>query len=234
MMRARTGPFGAGALTLAVIAALCLAAAPAGAQGIASPARQRYERATRGSNVSDFARKLRSDDPLERLEGVRSLSQSGDEAAIEYLVQALGDPDHRVQCKAIDGLAALRATAATPVLIQQLFLRTTPLPAKRRILAALGKIGDPSSARAIVEFLERELDTDTRGTAIFALGEIGSDVALSSLEKIAADDSDPVLRRLASEAIEKIHRHQAALAAQAPEPQETFLRPEPAEGRRWR
>ena len=60
-------------------------------------------RQTKGAGVEEWARKMNSDDPLERLEGVsRSLSESTDPAAVPYLVQALGDGDMRVKAKAID------------------------------------------------------------------------------------------------------------------------------------
>ena len=102
------------------------------------------------------------------------MSESTDPAAVAYLVQALGDPDMRVKAKAIDACGTLRATDATPVLVQQLFLRGTDPEVKQRILAALGKIGDPRAAKPIKEFLGRDLDHATRGTAIFALGDIGA------------------------------------------------------------
>ena len=94
------------------------------------------------------------------------MSESNDPKAVEYLVQALGDPDMRVKAKAIDACGNLRATDATPVLIQQLFLRGTDAEVKQRILAALGKIGDGRAAKPIQEFLSRDLDHATRGTAI--------------------------------------------------------------------
>ena len=134
--------------------------------------KQRYDKQTKGAGVEEWARKMNSDDPLERLEGVRSLSESTDPAAVPYLVQALGDGDMRVKAKAIDACGTARAADATPVLVQMLFLRGTSPEVEQRILAALGKIGDQRAASPIVEFLGRDLDHATRGTAIFALGDI--------------------------------------------------------------
>ena len=91
----------------------------------ADQVRQRYDRQTKGGSIDEFARQMNSDDPAERLKGVKSMSESTDPKAVEYLVQALGDPDMRVKAKAIDSCGNLRATDATPVLIQQLFLRGT-------------------------------------------------------------------------------------------------------------
>jgi HEAT repeat protein len=110
----------------------------------------------------------------------------------------------RVRIKAIDELGNRRATDATPLFVQQLFLRETDPAMRQRVLVALGKIGDPRSTRPICDFLSRELDTSTRGTAIFALGEIGDEQALGVLTKLANDPADPVTSRLAEEARRKI------------------------------
>jgi HEAT repeat protein len=119
----------------------------------------------------------------------------------------------------------MKATVATPVLVQHLFLVTTEAQMKQRILAALGKIGDPAATRPIAEFLQRDLDPATRGTAIYALGDIGSADATATLEKISEKDENPTQRRLAREALAKVRQHQEARAREAKGPQETFLEP---------
>ncbi len=210
------------------IAALLASAALCEAQvvGPGQQARRRYEQRTRGTNIDDFVRKLQSEEPEKRLEAVRSLGESHDEKAVEYLLQALGDADVRVQAKAVDMLGYMRAAEATPVLIQYLFLRSTDPQLKTRILAALGKIGDARAARPIAEFLQRDLDPETRGTAIYALGEIGSADAEETLHRFARADADPRIRRLAGEALAKVRQRQAVRAVEAKEPAETFLPPE--------
>src|SRR5439155_10565931 len=132
---------------------------------------------------------------------VKSLSGSKDNKAIEYLIQATGDSDVRVQAKAISALGDLRANDATPVLIQYLSRRTVENNMKQLILAALGKIGDARAARPIMEFLQRDLDPATRGTAIFELGEIGAPESTDALSRIAQADEDQTVRRLANEAL---------------------------------
>jgi hypothetical protein len=219
-MRSARGGLAAVGLMLAVVPAH-----PAAGQISSSQVRDRYERQTRGSSIDEYVRRLNGDDPEQRLEAVRSLEESKDPKAIEYLVQALGDPDMRIKAKAIDALGNLRATDATPVLVQHLFLRETEASVKRRILASLGKIGDARAAAPIVEFLQRDLDPATRGTAIFALGEIGAPEALPVLETVQQGE-DASLRRLAGEAIAKVQRHQSLLQVEAKEPQATFLKPD--------
>jgi hypothetical protein len=214
-------------LSGAFSATLLLVASRAPAQISSKQIRDRYDRQTKGgTKLEDFVKKLDSDDGETRLEGVKALGESKEVKAIPYLIQAVGDPDMRVKAKAIDLLGALRADDATPVLVQYLFLRTTDPPLMQRILAALGKIGDPRGAQPIVELLQRDLDPETRGTAIFALGEIGAPEALDRLNQIAKNDSDATMRRLANEAAAKVRQHQAIIQSEAKEPPATFLKPD--------
>jgi len=205
---------------------LLLAAAPVSAQINSQQIRQRYEKDTKGgTSIEDFVKKLESDDADKRLEAVKSLGTSKENKAIEYIIQAVGDPDVRVQAKAIMVLGDLRATEATPVLIQYLSRRTSDNNLKQLILASLGKIGDARAAQPIMEFLHRDLDAATRGTAIFALGEIGSPEAADTLSTIASADQDPTARRLANEALNKVQHHQAVMQNEVKGPSETFLDP---------
>ena len=209
-----------------IAAILLLAAVPVSAQINSQQIRQRYEKDTKGgTSIEDFVKKLESDDADKRLEAVKSLGTSKENKAIEYIIQAVGDPDVRVQAKAIMVLGDLRATEATPVLIQYLSRRTSDNNLKQLILASLGKIGDARAAQPIMEFLHRDLDAATRGTAIFALGEIGSPEAADTLSTIASADQDPTARRLANEALNKVQHHQAVMQNEVKGPSETFLDP---------
>jgi len=137
---------------------------------------------------------------------VKSLGDSKDPKAIEHILSATADVDIRVKVKAIEYLGNLRATDATPVLVQQLFLREVNPAVKRKVLIALGKIGDPRGAEPIMEFLKRNLDPLTKGTALFALREVGNDSVLAFLDNFSHAESSPPLRQLATEAAEDI-RH---------------------------
>ncbi|MFQ5667377.1 MAG: HEAT repeat domain-containing protein [Candidatus Binatia bacterium] len=224
-MATRVGAIGrAVSLSLAVLLP-ALMAAPALSQISSQQIRKRYQKDTKGTSIEDFVKRLESDDPEKRLEAVKSLGNSKDKKAVEYIIQALGDSDMRVQAKAIDMLAEMRAANAAPVLIQYLFLRTTETQMKQRILAALGKIGDARAARPIIEFLRRDLDRATRGTAIFALGDIGAPESVDTLSQIAKADHDEIVRRLAREALYKVRLHQEVQEKEVKEPSETFLQP---------
>lgn len=206
-----------------VLGLLLVSALPAAAQISSQQVRQRYEKSTKGTSIEDFVKKLDSEDADKRLEAVKSLGATKDKKAVEYLIQALGDADLRVQCKAVDMLGEMRATDATPVLIQHLFLVTTDAHMKQRLLAALGKIGDVRAARPIMEFLQRDLDPATRGTAIFALGDIGAPESADTLTQIAQADQDATVRRLANEALNKVQQHQAVQQKELKGVPETFL-----------
>lgn len=212
--------------SLLLLLSVCLAlVSPASAQVSGQQMRERYDKTTKGTSIDDFVKKLNSDDAEKRLEGVKSLRDSKDNKAIEYLIQATGDSDIRVQAKAIAALGDLRATDATPVLIQYLSRRTVENNMKQLILASLGKIGDTRAARPIMEFLQRDLDPATRGTAIFALGDIGAPESTDMLSKLSQTDEDQTVRRLANEALGKVQHHQAALQKEVKGPSQTFLDP---------
>jgi HEAT repeat protein len=86
-------------------------------------------------------------------------------------------------------------------------------------VAALGRIGDQRGAMPIVNYLKETDDSASRGTAVYAIGEIGDPAANDALIQIVSTDPSPMVRKLASEAIEKIdgelpNRHQEVLAAE--------------------
>ena len=180
----------------------------------------------KGTSKEDLKRSLESDDPMGRLKALRSLNKLEDEEVVEYLLQALGDPDIRVKVKAIDACGHLRAAETTPVLIQLLFLRGHDAFLERRVLAALGKIGDARAAEPIMEYLAHNLDHATRGTAIFALGDLGAPTSLQMLAEIEETEENPTLRRLAREAGAKVKHHQAIRETEVKQPLQTFLHKE--------
>lgn len=194
--------------TLAVVALLGTVLIIRSAQAQVSPYRvqQRYNEATKGKDIDDWARRMREDDPKTRLEAVKSLGLSGDPEAIEHLIEAMSDPDDAVKIKAIDYLGKLRATDATTIMVQKLFMRDTGDLEQQRILVALGRIGDPKTVRPITEFLEQDSNPITQGTTVYTLGEIGDGSVLEPLQKIQIESTNPALARLAGEAVTKVNR----------------------------
>ena len=192
-----------------LLPALVFAQAPIDTENPRARLRDRYKTPQNSQKLDEAVRKLKGDDLTERLDAVRSLGEVNDPKATEYLVAAASDPDMRVRVKAIDTLGQIRAKDATPLLIQQLFMRDTDLGTKRRILATLGKIGDERAAAPILDFLSRDVDVAARGNAIFALGDIGDRSALPALQTLTTNTQDDNLRGLAQEAIRKIQTRPA-------------------------
>lgn len=185
-----------------------LLAGAAAAQMTGNRMHQQREQSVPGVTLDDAVKQLASPDPAQRLQAVKALGTSKDSKAVDHLIKALGDSDLRVLAKAVQVLSDMRATEATPVLMERLLMRTTDSGMKQLILATLGKIGDPRAARPLIQLLQRDLDVETRGTAIFALGDIGSPEAVEVLEHIEETDEDPTVRRVANEARGKIEgRH---------------------------
>jgi HEAT repeat protein len=192
-------------LAAVLLALLLVDVAVARAQVNPYRVQQRYNDAKKGKSIDEWTKRLNEDDPAKRLEAVKSLGESGQPEAIEYLIQATGDSDQAVKIKAIDYLGKLRATAATQVLVQKLFLREVERPVKQRILVALGRMGDSKAAQPISEFLSHDADPAMRATAVFALGEIGDASTIPRLEELRRTANDPHLERLAGEAVAKIN-----------------------------
>lgn len=203
---------------------------PSGIGGGPDSLTDRYNRARRGTTIDEWVRRLGDDDPEIRLEAVKSLGESGEPKANDYLMQAVGDSDPRVQAKAVEFLGRVQATDATLFLIQRLFMRGTGDPLRHRILMALGKIGDSRASRPIIEFLGRDVDPDMRGTAIYALGEIGDASIRQDLEALREREEHPRLKRLVGDALVKISTRQPSEPTEArifPTALEAALQTEP-------
>src|SRR5579884_1112901 len=197
----RAGRRGVYALALVTVAATALPALTRAqvplSQENPSRLRNSYNRPQASQKLDEAVRKVNSDDPDQRLEGVKDLGElEGETRAVEYLMQAVNDPDQRVRIKAIDTLGNVKAKDATPFLVQQLFLRDTDVTTRQHILAALGKIGDKRATASLLDIVARANDP-ARGNAIFALGDIGDPAALAPLRALARSGADEPLRRLA-------------------------------------
>jgi HEAT repeat protein len=168
--------------------------------------------------IKEAKRKITDADPRVRVEGLERLRYVNDSAeANELLLRGLNDSDVRVRIKAIDVLGARGSNDAVPAMNQDLFLRETPAVEKLHLVAALGRVGDARGALPIVEYLDQTDETASRGTAVFALGEIGDPRANDKLIEIVKTDKAAMVRKLAEEALEKIdgelpNRHQEDLA----------------------
>ena len=154
--------------------------------------------------LQDAKKGMSDADPRVRAEALDKLRNVNNPKAQEVLIEGLTDRDIRVRIRAIDILGAQQATQAVPLMTQDLFLRETQPVVKLHIVAALGRIGDSRGTLPIIGYLEQAPNDQARGTAVFALGEIGDPHATDILVRTVNDDKDPMVRKLAQESLEKI------------------------------
>ncbi|HEV3114813.1 MAG TPA: HEAT repeat domain-containing protein [Candidatus Binataceae bacterium] len=205
------------ALCFASLAGLLLASSIASAQmggpASASPLGNIFKNNNANtSNRSSTQHELKSAeaglgdaDPRVRVEALRKLRNVKDPEADFLLIRAMSDPDTRVRVKAIDILGGRDNADAVAPMCQFLFLRSTEPVVKMHVAAALGRIGDARAAKPLIQFLYEATDENSRGTAVFALGEIGDHSANDVLTTAATEDPSPTVRRLAQQAIQKIN-----------------------------
>ncbi len=154
--------------------------------------------------IKDVKLGLKDADPNVRVSELVKLRNLQDPEVNQILTNSLSDPDVRVKMKAIDILGAREANEAVPPMSSMLFLRSTEPIVKLHLVAALGRIGDAKGTVPIMQYLGEDQDERGRGTAVFALGEIGSDQAVPLLNAVVAQDQSPMVRRLAKEALQKV------------------------------
>src|SRR5262249_16269888 len=132
--------------------------------------------------IKEAKRKTADADPRVRVEGLEKLRFVGDKPEVnEMLFRGANDPDVRLRIKAIGVPGARVVNDAVSMMSQALFLRETPAVEKLHLVAALGRIGDARGTLPILEYLDETDDSDSRGTAVFALGEIGDPAANDKL-----------------------------------------------------
>jgi HEAT repeat protein len=185
--------------------------------------RNRVETESSFKVIKDVKVGLKDADPNVRVQELKKLRNLDDPEVNKILMDTLSDPDIRVKIKAVDLLGARQANEGVSPMSQLLFLRSTEPLLKLHAAAALGRIGDARGTIPVMEYLQEETaagdDDSARGTAVFALGEIGSDKANELLSRVATSDKSDMVRRLAQEAIEKIDgelpsQHSTQIAAQ--------------------
>ncbi len=173
--------------------------------------------------IKDVKLGLKDADPNVRVQELKKLRNLQDPEVNKIIMDCLSDPDIRVKIKAVDLLGARQANEGVPPMSQLLFLRSTEPLVKLHAAAALGRIGDSRGTLPVMEYLQEETaagdDDRARGTAVFALGEIGSEKSNDLLSQVVANDKSDMVRRLAQEAIEKIDgelpsQHSTQLAAE--------------------
>ncbi len=154
--------------------------------------------------IKDVKLGLKDADPVVRVSELVKLRYLQDPEINQILMNSMSDPDARVKIKAVDILGAREANESVTAMSSMLFLRSTEPIVKLHLVAALGRIGDAQGAMPVMQYLGEDQDERGRGTAVFALGEIGSDKAVPLLNTVVAEDQSQIVRRLAQEALQKV------------------------------
>ena len=105
------------------------------------------------------------------------------ERVVSALISALDDPSPTIRLEAVESLSHLEAKEAVPGLIGR--LADVDDEVRRAAVEALGKIADPKATEPLVAFVEQRIVTGRVPlNAIWALGNIGDDRALSILSRL--------------------------------------------------
>jgi HEAT repeat protein len=147
-----------------------------------------------------------------RREAVRALSLIGGPVALKGLQILIDERDRELCPLAIVALGAMQNEAAVDPLLKLLgsfdpLLKNLDL--KKRAIKALGAIGSPQAAPALIKivkrkrFWKRNHYNKLRGSAIQALGNIATENSQAALEA-ASKDASPLVAHIAREALNKI------------------------------
>jgi hypothetical protein len=165
---------------------------------------RRAGKETTENTVRDATKGIEDASPKVRVDTLNKLRFLQHPQVNDFMMRGLSDPDVRVKVKAIDILGARQTAGAVPGMSQYLFLRSTEPVVKLHIAAALGRIGDARGTLPVMQYLEQSGEERSRGTAVYALGELGDARANDLLTRTATEDPSQMVRRLAQEALEKI------------------------------
>ena len=196
----------AGAIHLVLLGSLAAASVAEAQYGPSINEQTGRERAKRvdKATLAAWVEHLADPRPGVRMWAVKALAGSGDPKAIPHLVEAALDHDPRIAARAIDFLGRLRVIEAAEFLAERLFVKNTSDPLRLQILVALGRIGDSRTTGRILDFVDVAANAELKAAAVFALGEAGDATIVEDLRRLAADQSDPSIRKVANYAIEKI------------------------------
>jgi hypothetical protein len=144
-----------------------------------------------------WAGELESGGVEARLTAIRQLVQSGDNDSIRLLITSLENPRWRVRQAAFDALVAV-GEPAVPLLVEA--LADSHEQVVTSSIIALGTIRARGAAGPLIALLDP--GSEPVAYAIWALGEIGDELAITPLTKLLKS-SDARLRSEAEQALRK-------------------------------
>src|SRR5271156_1568456 len=114
----------------------------------------------------------------------------------------LKDADPTVRVSELEKLRNLQDPEVNQILITS--LSDPDARVKIKAIDILGAREANDAVPPMMQDLGEVQDERGRGTAVFALGEIGSDKAVPLLNAVVAQDQSPMVQRLAKEALQKV------------------------------
>ncbi len=149
--------------------------------------------------VEDQVYRLAHDpDAIVRSSAVTALPQMATAAAVRILRNALQDPDSRVQANAIEALDKLELGRYAEWIESKLDSPSGRVRASA--IKALLKSGIPGAAEDLLEMLASDVRSE-RLSALWVVERLNLGSVLERVEALAQDDSDPEVRRRATEIV---------------------------------
>ncbi|HLG31161.1 MAG TPA: HEAT repeat domain-containing protein, partial [Candidatus Brocadiales bacterium] len=112
-----------------------------------------------------------------------------------------------IKKEAIDALGDIKGSEAITFLAELITKpdNETPVPLQTEALSAMGRIGGSETVPTLETIINNEyVDTDVRKDAIFTLSRVETETAVTALERIVNDASDPTFIRTALRGLQKI------------------------------
>lgn len=139
-----------------------------------------------GAGPDEIATAIKSENPVMREDGAKIAQNFDDIVVVDALVSVLADPSEAVRLNAIESLAELAATTATPALIQR--LESDESPKVRRAAAdALGRLLAKDAVPQLITYVA-SFDVNDRAqlAGVWAIGFIGNEGGLDPAVKASA------------------------------------------------
>jgi hypothetical protein len=170
--------------------------------------------------VAPLASLLAADDRGVREEAVRALVRVGSEPALGALAKALESEAPGLGLAALHGLGSTGSARAVPYLERALAraVEARDVARAKEAIRALGRLGRPEAALALVGLLERRVRLgggwlrELKAAAVSALAAVPGDEAVAGLAQ-AAQARDTQLRRAAQTALDRRAQARARVGA---------------------
>jgi len=148
---------------------------------------------TRGEDVPEYIRILKSGGLIERRKSAEALGEIGDERGVLPLIDATQDPSFDVRYVAIKSLGMLGDRRAVDTLIGA--LKSDEKWLRLGAAHSLGHIGDVKAVEFLIPLLN-DPHHDVRAHVAWALGMIGDARAVAPLQQLVQDPREDVRREV--------------------------------------